>query len=368
MKTFEYEKGEINEKEILYLAASYVIAVAVLSIPRTLARVTNFFDGWICLVITGLFCVLFAGVSTKLASRFPGQTFFKYVSTICSKPVALIFTIYATVYFIITTAYQIRFVAIITKQYLLFKTPAEIIALVFLFVIVYAVSGSRVGLIRLNLLFFPVTILVALFVLAMNIPNFELKNLSPFFTTSWEGYWKGSKESFFALTGSEILLFYVAYVKKPEKTSKYAMIGVGIPPIIYLMIYATAIGVFNSQTAGMLVYPTIELAKEAEVPGSFFGRIESLFFTIWVMAIFNNASLALDVTLITLSSIFQKIKKITFIIFLTPVVYFIAMFPVDLISVNLMGKYLSYTSFGLGVVIPVFLLLIAKVRGIRGDA
>lgn len=367
MKTFEYEKGEINEKEILYLVASYPIAVAVLSIPRTLARVTNFFDGWICLVITGMFCIFFAGVNAKLASRFPRQTFFKYASTICSKPVALIVTIYAIIYFIVTTAYQVRFVAIITKQYLLFKTPAEIISLVFLFVIVYSVSGSRIGVIRLNLLFFPVTILIALFVLAMNIPNFDFKNLSPFFTTGLEGYWKGSKESFFTLTGSEILLFYVAYVKKPEKISKYAMIGAGVPLIIYLMIYTTAIGVFNSQTAGKLIYPTIELAKEAEVPGSFFGRIESLFFTIWIMAIFNTASLALDVALISLSSIFQRTKKITFIIFLTPIIYLIAMFPVDLISVSLIGQYLSYTSLVLGVVTPVFLLLIAKIRGIKGN-
>lgn len=368
MKTFEYEKGEINEKEIVYLAASYPIAVGVLSIPRTLGRVTNFFDGWVCLVVTGIFCIFVTGVSAKLASYFPGQTFFKYASTICSKPVALILTIYGTIYFIATTSFQTRFVAIITKQYLLFKTPVEIISLVFLFVIVYAVAGSRIGLIRLNLLFFPITILVALFVLAMNIPNFEFENLSPFFTTSWEGYWKGSKESFFTLSGSEILLFYVAYIKKTEKTSKYAMIGAGIPAIIYLMIYTTAIGVFNSQTAGMLVYPTIELAKEAEVPGSFFGRIESLFFTIWIMAIFNTASLALDIVLISLSSIFHKTKKITFIIFLTPIIYFIAMFPVNSIRVSLMGQFLSYMSFGLGVVVPVFLLIIAKVRGIKGNA
>ena len=368
MKAFEYERGDIKEKEFLYLVASYIISVAVLSIPRTLARVTNFFDGWICLVITGMFCIFFVGVSTKVASRFPGQTFFKYASTICSKPVALIVTMYATIYFITITAYEVRFVAIITKQYLLNRTPAEIISLVFLLVIVYAVSGSRIGLIRLNLLFFPITIFVAIFVLVMNIPNFEIKNLSPFFTTSWEGYWKGSKESFFSLSGSEILLFYVAYAKKPEKVGKYAMIGLGIPIILYLMIYTTAIGVFNSQTAGKLVYPTIELAKEAEVPGSFFGRIESLFFTIWIMAIFNTASLALDVALISLSSIFQKTKKITFIIFLTPIIYFIAMFPVNLIKVNEMGRFLSYTSFGLGVVLPSFLLLIAKVRGIKGNA
>jgi spore germination protein len=367
MKPFEYGDQEIGELEILYILASFAIAVGVLSIPRSLAGVTHFFDGWISLLITGILFICITGVSAKLASRFPNQQFFTYASAICSKPVAFVITLYAAIHFIAIAAYETRFVAITSKQYLLGRTPAEIIALLFLLVVVYAVSGSRVGIIRLNLLFFPIVLFIALFVLAMNIPNFEPKNLAPFFTTSWEGYLEGGKESLFSLSGSEILLFYIAFVNRPKKVTKYAMIGASIPLGLYLLIYMMAVGVFTAETTATLVYPTIELAKEAEVPGGFFGRIESLFFMIWIMTIFNTASLSIDVALMALSSLFKKVKKMTFIFMITPFIYLIAMFPVNLIEVAILGKYLSYSVIGLGILIPTILLLLAIARGIKGN-
>lgn len=367
MKPFEYGDGEIGEREMLYVVASYTIAVGVLSIPRTLAEVTNFSDGWLALVITSIFCIFFTGICTQLASRFPNQTFFTYASAICSKPVASVITIYFFIYYMVSAAYQTRFVAVVAKQYLLDQTPAEIIALLFLLVVVYAVSGSRIGVIRLNVLFLPIIVFIVLLVFGMNIPNFEPKNLSPLFTTSLEGYWKGSKESFFSLIGSDILLFYVVFVNRPKRVTKYAMIGAGIPLVLYLLIYMMAIGVFTAGTTATLVYPTIELAKEAEAPGGFLGRIESLFFMIWVMTIFNTASLCLDAGLMAFSSLFQKVKKRTFIFLLTPLIYLIAMFPTNLIEVTVLSNYLSYSAFGLGALIPTVLLLVAKARGIKGN-
>ncbi|MFP3125701.1 spore germination protein [Ectobacillus funiculus] len=367
MKPFEYGDGEIGEREILCVVASCTIAVGVLFIPRNLAGATNFFDGWLALVITGIFTIFFTGVITQLTSRFPNQTFFTYASAICSKPVASVITICFAIHYMVSVSYQTRFVAIVAKQYLLDQTPAEIISLLFLLVVVYAVSGSRIGVIRLNVLFLPIILFISLLVLGMNIPKFEPKNLSPLFTTGLEGYWKGSKESFFALVGSDILLFYVAFVNKPKKITKYAMIGAGIPLGLYLLIYMMAIGVFTAETTATLVYPTIELAKEAETPGGFLGRIESLFFMIWIMTIFNTASLYLDAGLIALSSLFQKVKKRTFIFLLTPFIYLIAMLPTNLIEVNVLGSYINYSLFGLGILIPTALLLLAKARGIKGN-
>jgi spore germination protein len=273
MKPFEIGNEEIKEQEILYIFASYTIGVGTLSIPRVLAKITNFFDGSISFIMGGIIALIFTWVSAKLASRFPNQPFFMYVSSICSKPVAIVISIWFIIYFILLIAYETRFVSIITKQYLLPRTPEEIIALLFLYVLVYCALGTRIGALRLNLLFLPIILFVILFVLGMTIPIFKFKNLSPFFTTSWVGYLKGAKESIFFLTSSEILLFYVSLVKSPKRVTKYAMIGASIPLGLYLFVYTMAIGVFTAKTTSMLVYPTIELAREAEVPGGFFGRL-----------------------------------------------------------------------------------------------
>ncbi|SDH67805.1 GerAB/ArcD/ProY family transporter [Alteribacillus bidgolensis] len=367
MKPFEYGDQEIGEKDFIYIIPSFTIAIVILTIPNTLAKVTNFVDGWVSLIMAGMCIVFFTAVIAKLAARFPKETFFTYASKICSKPVAVVLTILLGVHFLLLAAYEVRYVSVIARQYLLERTPGEIISLLFLLVVVYAVSGSRVGVIRLNLLFLPIIVFIALLVTGMNLVNFDFKNLSPFFTTSWKGYLSGAEDSLFALSGFEILFFYIALVDRPKKVQKYAMIGACIPLGLYLVIYTVAIGVFSAETTGTIIYPTIELAKAAEVPGGFLGRFESLFFTIWSMAIFNTASLAYDAALIAAGSLFKQVKKITFIFILTPIVYLIAMFPKDLIEISTMERFMSYSFFLVGILLPTSLLLLAKVRGIKGN-
>lgn len=368
MSFCEYGNEEIREIEIVYIVASYIIAVVVLTIPRILASETNFSDGWVSMILAGMLSIFSAGFIAKLASYFPNQTFYTYASLICSKPVAVLITLWFVIYFLVVVGYEVRYVAVITKQYVLDRTPVEISSLLFLFVIAYAVSGSRVGLIQLNLLFFPIIIFVVLLVSFLNLPNFEIKNLSPFFTTGWYGYWQGAKGSFFSIAGSEILFFYTALVKRPKNVTKYAMISVCIPLGLYLVIYIMSIGVFTAETTKTLVFPTIELAKEATIPGAFLERVEPLFFTIWIMGIFNTASIAYDIALIALNSLFQQIKKIMLIFILTPLIYLIAMFPENITAeVTELSIYMSFSSFILGVLLPLILLLLVKLRGIKGN-
>ncbi|WP_257347417.1 GerAB/ArcD/ProY family transporter [Pseudalkalibacillus decolorationis] len=367
MKSFEYGDEEIGEIEIFFIVASFMIAVGVLTLPRLLAESTQFSDGWVSLVIAGIISISFIWVTAKLASRFPNQTFFTYASLICSKPVAAVFTIGIAIYFVALTAYETRVLAVITKQYLFDQTPLEVIALLFLLVVVYAVSGTRVGVIRLNILFLPIILVIAVLLMLLNIQYFEVKNLTPAFTTSWAGYWKGTTESFFSISGFAGLLFYMKFVNRPKKAPKYAMFGVCVPLGLYLLLYVMAIGVFNTETTATLVYPTVELAKEAEIPGGFLERFESLFLTIWIMAIFNTTSLAYDVSLMAFCSVFGKVKKTTFIFVLTPIIYLVAMFPEDVGEVELMAKFLNYPILIISIIIPVTLLLLAKLRGIKGN-
>lgn len=43
------------------------------------------------------------------------------------------------------------------------------------------------------------------------------------------------------------------------------------------------VGVLGVHTTMNVYVPTIELAKEAEIPGGFFDRLQSIFFAVWVL-------------------------------------------------------------------------------------
>lgn len=55
--------------------ASVTIGVGILTFPRTLAKATGAFDGWISVVISGAVAFVIGWLLAKLAARFPRQSF-----------------------------------------------------------------------------------------------------------------------------------------------------------------------------------------------------------------------------------------------------------------------------------------------------
>src|SRR5690625_3693706 len=142
---FLYSNETISDKELKIAIPSMIIGVGVLSLPSGIASVTVGSDGWIALLIAGILQMGVIWLMAKVASSFPKQSFLSYSAKLVSKPVAVVFTFTFAVYYICVTAYDIRMLGHISEQYLFKKTPVEVVMLAFLLVVVYAVSGSRVG-------------------------------------------------------------------------------------------------------------------------------------------------------------------------------------------------------------------------------
>src|SRR5690625_3811298 len=146
----------------MFALSVIMMCVSVLSLPREIAKVTLFSDGWISILLGGIFFVFFTVLAVKLASLFPEKSFYSYTSILVTKPVAIVLTFLNICVGIMISSITIRSLANISQQYLFEQTPMEILALCFLLVVIYAVSGSRAGIFRLNVLFMPI-ILVSVF-------------------------------------------------------------------------------------------------------------------------------------------------------------------------------------------------------------
>ncbi|WP_028553056.1 GerAB/ArcD/ProY family transporter [Paenibacillus sp. UNC451MF] len=364
MSVFKYADDEIGQKEMIMTVASMLIGVGVLTLPRLVAHETSSSDGWISILLAGAVTLLFGIIVSKLGSRFNQKSFFEYTSIIASKPVAYVLTFLQSIYFFLFCAYEMRAIASISKQYLFDRTPIEFVALSFLLVIIYAVSGSSVGLIRLNVMFLPLVLSIALLMLALSIGIFEFSNLKPFFITPPLGILKGSEQAMYSMLGFEIVLFYISLMRRPKETTKAMVYGIAIPVIFYLIIFIFGIGIFSHAGTVNIMFPAIEIAKEIEIPGEFFERFESVFFVIWMMTIFNTTSMAMDVSRICLTSVFKKMSKRTCILILSPLVYLLGMFPKDQVEFAMLGNIISYSGVLFAAVVPTMLLIVAKVRGV----
>ncbi|WP_208591119.1 GerAB/ArcD/ProY family transporter [Gracilibacillus suaedae] len=365
MKRFEYADEKISDKQILVAVPSFVIGIGILSLPQSIASITMASDGWVSLLIGGVITIIITWSVAKLSASFPHQSFINYASTIVTRPIASVLTFLFAIQATSITSLQVRQIADIAKHYLLKETPVEIISLTFLLLIIYAVAGSRIGLFRLNTMFLPFVLIVAAIVIVFNINWFDLAFLSPTFETSFSGYIEGVKNSVLSYAGFTILWFYITIVKEPKQTPKMAVLGMCIPVVLYIFLYLTCILVFGNSVTSNLQYPTIELAKILEIPGGILERFESLFFVIWIMAIFNTTAMTFDIAVLALHSIFANVGKMKVIFIIGPIAYVIGMYPQDLVQVSIFGSFIGYSSVLYTVFVTLLLFVIAKIRRVK---
>ncbi|MFD2760244.1 GerAB/ArcD/ProY family transporter [Lentibacillus juripiscarius] len=363
MKKFEYADNQISDKEILIAIPSIVVGVGVLSMPRTLADQTNGADGLIPLAIGGAIVVFLTWLVAKLAAKFPQESFISYASFITSKPVGTVLTLLLSIQGLLIAAYETRVIAAVAEQYLFSRTPFGVVGLTFLLIVIYAVAGSRAGLFRLNMMFFPFIVFISLLLVLFTTGLFEPGNMLPVLTTGYSGQWDAFKQSAFSFMGFGFLLFYTSLVKSPANVPKKAAAGMVTAVLLYIMIYIMCIGVFGNLAAGNLQYPTVELAKDVEIPGGFFERFESLFFVIWIMAIFNTCIMALDSAVFALNSMFKKNRKMQLIFTLSPLVYIVGMLPQNVNEIAVFGTIVSVYGYAITISVTVLLFIVLKVRG-----
>ncbi|MCI3925110.1 spore germination protein [Paenibacillus sp. TRM 82003] len=366
MKPFGYGEREIGTRDMVMTVSSMTVGIGVLTLPRTVTSEVNSPDGWISILVAGALAVAFAWIAGRAAQEAGRDGALALGARVFSRPISyLVGGIYALA-FLLFAAYEVRAIAVISKQYLFEKTPLEMIALAFLLVVVTGVFGSRVGIIRLNSLFLPIVITVGFIVLVFTLGFFEFSNLRPVFTSGFGDLAAGARESIFSLLGFDVILFYGMFMSRPKDAPKAAAIGVALPILFYLLIFIVTTGVFSYQGAKQMLYPTIELAKEVQIPGEFFERFESLFFTVWIMTVFNTTCMALDIAVSLAESIGKRWKRQTWIFVLTPIVYLISMMPRNIVEFRQLGSLVSYLSSALAVSVPLLLIAAAALRR-KGD-
>ena len=363
MRPLQYAEREVGGNEVFAGVANMVIGFGILTLPRSIIEVTESTNGWVSILAGGLCGVLFAWVVARLLAQFPQQNLFDISVRIVGRPLAIVITLAFAAYMLMFVSYETRGVASISRIYLFDRTPIEAIALVFLLVLIYSVTGPSEALFRLNIIFLPIVISLLLVLIVMNVGFFDINNLRPFLITNWRDIALATKESVFSFIGFEILLFYNTFIKQPSKITKAAVAGMLVPLLLYLLLFLFSVGILGIEVTAGTLYPTIELAKEVEVPGGFFERFESVFFSIWVLSLFCTAAMAFDVCLQALKSVFPKVKRISLVLWLSPLIFIILMQPQNLIEVTIFGRWISYAGLGFSVLIPSLLLLLAQLRG-----
>ena len=322
---------------------SLVLGSVVMTLPRTLAIELESTDGWISVIINGIFMLILLLLYIRIQRDFPGESLFQYlekgkIGYWGGKILAIIFTIYL----LMAMAMVVRIFVISMEMYVLKETPREIIAAIMLLTTTYAVSKGVQGIVHLNLLFVPVIVVVLLLVSLFNVHEMEFERIMPIMAEGFMPVLKGIMPAAlpFLAGGIHILFLLGGMIEEKElkKVTVYYWLSV-LTTYLFVSITITSFTVFGLESTKVIVLPTMELAKNIEIPGMIFERMDVLMLTIWVMALFTSIAILQLKCVLLIKDQFLSNKNDWYlqasIVFIS---YLLAFFPEDIVEFRKFGE------------------------------
>ncbi|GIN68174.1 spore germination protein [Bacillus sonorensis] len=354
-------QDKITTPQAIVVFVSYIMAAGILSLPRTAAAEAGTPDVWLSVIIGGLITMVAGVVMTKLSQGYPGKTFFEYGGDIVGKWLSALISLFFIGHFVMIGAFEARIMAEVIGFFLLEGTPLWAIIMTTIWVTFYAIKDGMGSIARLAEIIFPITVIIFLTIVFLSSSIFELDNLRPVLGKGIMPVFKGTKATVLSFISAEVMVFLLAFMKKPEKGVKVVVVGLTISLVFYLIIVIFVIGTLSVDGVVTRTWPTLDLMRSFEIPGFIFERFETFLLVIWIMQLFATFSISYFTASLGLSQLFGKnIRPVMF--GLLPLMYLIAMTPKNLNHVFAFGDVVGRIAVILFGLVPIPLLLISKMK------
>lgn len=360
-------KEQITTQQVAVILINTLLAVGILTLPRTSVEKIKTPDVWISVILGGLITILAGIVMVKLSQRFPKKTVYQYSEDIVGKWVGRLVSLVMVIYFFTVSAFEVRTLAEVTGFLLLEGTPSWAVIMPFMWVGLYLIIGGINPMAQLFEMILPVTVILFLLIAMMSFKLFEIDHLRPVLGAGIISVLKGVKTTTLAFTGLEYMLFLVAFMQKPDKAVKAMLVGIAIPMFFYVITVVRVIGAFSIDGMVSRTWPTIDLMRSFEIPGLIFERFKSLLLVIWIMQIFTSFTFVFYVAALGLAQLFKKSIN-PFIYGLIPVIYIISAIPRSIDELFKLGDIIGNAALYLFGLPPLILLIISKWRGGKHEA
>lgn len=358
----------ISLRQLKFLLILDIFGIIITILPRKLAEYGGQ-NGWLILIISLIFAYLCLYIINSLASLFPNDSFYSYTSKIIGKPLATLISILFVVKIIVGVSFELRIFSEILKEIILFNTPFWVTSISMLALGSYMASKGyeargRMAEILIYIVFIPLA-----FVFFIALFDVDFSNLKPFLKEiDSKKMLNGSIYTLFNFSALEFVLLVYPYIKDKKQiknTTKNGLISVGI---IMILISVITIARFGKYDIVHQMWPVLEMMDTIDLPGSFIERQDAFIMTFWIISIFMIVNSSIFFSSLILKDTIKKGTHKTYIYIFIPIIYIISLIPKNIGQVyELMETFYKYFGLLYLFIIPLILLIIAKVRGLKNE-
>ena len=342
-----------NSRQITTIRAaavisSTIIGVGIQSFPRFMIAAGDNSAPFIAL--TGvIISFLIYSVLTSLCQLYPKETLFVFSRRLIGRPLAVFFTAVIMLMFVIQTGLTARQFGDIATTVLYRKTPIEATIFLLLFICLLSSRRNIVKFSYIHAFYLPLIVGSILIMILISMDNITLLNLRPIFMPLNHKFWKGAQIASYLFQSSFVITLLIPFMVKPKQAIRAGALAIFMSGAIYILIVITSLGIFGAEESKLLIYPTLEMARNAAFGQGVFERLDAIFIVLWVISVYTTVYTTYYVSAYLIQNLFALRDQRMASSLLLPVIFAISMFPS-----NVFDSY--YWSLHLGNAVMVLLI------------
>ncbi len=349
----------ITHRQLFFLIIQSQIGVGVLSLPYSLFTKAKI-DGWISLLLAGVFIQFSILAIWKLCDRFPRSTIFDILPKIMGKQLGFLFNIIYTIHFAFISILILALYNNIVGKWILFDTPHWVIIFLMAFTGAYFITSTPREIARFFTIVTPL-LLILLGLILYAYTDVHLLYIFPVGDVGLSTIIKSSSDAMVSLLGFDVALVFMAYTSgTPNKKLKVISFASLCVTLIYLFIVVTTFIFFNPMEIVIVPEPVLYMLKAFSF--TVIERTDLVFLSVWIISVATSFISYLYTASKGVQTLFKLKKQESAAPFIALFCFLIAIIPNEKIEILAWNKYISLTSLLFSGLAPIFLLLIAVIR------
>ncbi|MBD2867114.1 GerAB/ArcD/ProY family transporter [Paenibacillus arenilitoris] len=227
----KYEFNEITLLQFICINLGIQVSVGALSLPQRLALKAST-DGWMAIILMWAITIAASWIIIQIMKKYPDGTLPDLLSRYLGKWVGKAVALAAALYFLYYAYVVIVSTILYTKQWLLPRTPGEIIMLLFL-IPAYAIASKGLRVIGR---YAEVVILLSGWMLVIYMESFRdayWLHLRPFFKEGWYPVIAALPEASLSFIGFASLFILYPFLQNKQQ----AFIGITVSSTLSMLVY-----------------------------------------------------------------------------------------------------------------------------------
>lgn len=282
------EKAKISPFLVFFLVHTMQFGIGVLGYQRIIAQTAGY-DAWISVVIAGLSVHIILWMIYKIAETANGDIVSAH-TFVFGKKMGKLLSLPFVLYFLLICVSVLRTFIEVVQVWMFQDMSTFWYSLAFCSLAIYIIFGGFRTV--TGVAFFGVVLPAYLiFTFFFTIPYADLRNLIPIFDHSIRDLVMASYQMSLTYLGYEILLFIYPFIKEPQKSKKWAHLGVLFTTFLYTFLTIVTFAYFSEGQLQKNVWATLTMWKIVEMP--FVERFEYIGIANWNIIILPNFCIAL---------------------------------------------------------------------------